>query len=118
MTPEEYLKRAVERPASHLNRKVADCDEALRLDPDNPIAQAHRSYYRLMQSLPDGAIADFAEVIRRNPNEAYGYFLRGSAYYVQREWEPAIADLTEAIRCDPTYTLAYECRALVMDRKL
>ncbi len=91
---------------------LADCDEAIRLDPNSPLAYEVRGAVRSARDEYDKAVADFSQVIRLRPDEAAAYGHRGAAYTALRQFPRAIADFTEAIRKDPKDAAAYTSRAM------
>jgi tetratricopeptide (TPR) repeat protein len=86
---------------------IADCSEAIRLDPKYVNAYCNRGAAYGNKREYDNAIADYNEAIDLDPNEANAYCNRGAVYGEKREWNKAIADLTEAIRLNPKYVGAY-----------
>ena len=90
---------------------LADCDEAIRLAPKDPVARSIRgAVYSAMQNY-DKAIADFDEVVRLQPNDGSSYHDRGAARMFQRDFDRAIADFNKAIQLDPKNTDALNGRA-------
>ena len=103
------------RAAAYVNKDendkaIADCTEAIRLNPKDALAYGNRATARLRKGDDDKAIADCTEAIRLNRKDASVYSNRGR-YLNKGENDKAIADCTEAIRFDPTYALAYGNRA-------
>ncbi len=68
----------------NLGNAIADCTEAIRLDPKNAVAYLFRgtayAATRTTGSDYDKAIADFTEAIRLDPKNAYAYRCRGEVY--------------------------------------
>jgi tetratricopeptide (TPR) repeat protein len=60
-------------------RTIADCTQAIRLDPD---AYHYRKRGRAYEEMKDydKAIADFGEAIRLDPKDPYSYDLRADSY--------------------------------------
>jgi len=76
-------------------------DEAIRLEPSDPVARYNRglAYQELRQ--PDKAIADHNEAIRLNPNFALAYLERGNAHADQKRRKEATDDYKKAKALDP-----------------
>ncbi len=101
--PHNYAMRAMvllferEDPAHAL----ADCDGAIRLDPQNAFARGVRGAVRAATQDLDNAIADFTEVIRLTPGQPDAYRDRGVARLSNQDFDGAVSDFNEAIRLDP-----------------
>jgi tetratricopeptide (TPR) repeat protein len=96
---------------------LADCDEAVRLDPKDPIARRIRGAVHSAIQNHDKAMIDFDEVVKLRPNEAASYHDRGTARMYQREFDQAIADFTQAIRLNPKAAATYISRAAALLEK-
>jgi tetratricopeptide (TPR) repeat protein len=94
-------------------RAIADCDEAIALDPNLPIAYSNRSNADQEKGDLDRAIADSDQAIRLDPKFANGYYNRGAAYARKDDFDRAIADFDQAIRLDPKFIDAYYSRGTV-----
>jgi tetratricopeptide (TPR) repeat protein len=98
------------------DRALADCNEAIRLDPKYAAADNNRgNAYRAKGDL-DRAIADYNEAIRLDPKFALAYNNRGNAYWDKGDLDRAIADYN-AIRLDSKYALAYNNRGIAYRAK-
>jgi tetratricopeptide (TPR) repeat protein len=80
---------------------LADCDEAIRLDPKDVLARRIRGAARAAGQDFDKAIADFSEIIRLTPQDPDAYRDRGNARISVQDVDGGIADFNEAIRLDP-----------------
>ena len=89
---------------------IAECTEAIRLDPNNAWGYCLRGDAHLGKGDYNSAIADYTQAIQLEPNQARAYFGRGEAYLSKRDYDSAIADYTEAIRLDPKNAAAYSRR--------
>jgi tetratricopeptide (TPR) repeat protein len=72
---------------------IADCTEAIKIDPKYGWAYRGVAYYGLHEY--DAALADHAEAIRVNSRDAWAYARRGMTWTEKGEFDQAIADLTE-----------------------
>jgi S1-C subfamily serine protease/lipoprotein NlpI len=106
------LRAAAHGNAGDYDSAIADCTEAIRIDPKYAFAYIMRGQAYLQKGDYDSAIADFTEVIRREPTDADAYYGRGKAYNGKGDYDSAIADFTEVIRLDPTRAWAYFCRSV------
>jgi lipoprotein NlpI len=95
------------------DRAIADCTEAIRLDPKYAFAYNNRCFANALKGDYDRAIVDCTEAIQLDPKYAFAYNNRGLVYNAKDDDDRAIADYTEAIRLDPKYALAYKNRARV-----
>ena len=80
---------------------LADCNEALRMEPESAIGYNRRGLIWYQMKRYDTAIDDFTQAIRLDANFAYAYYNRGLARRAKGDTEPADADKAEAIRLDP-----------------
>jgi tetratricopeptide (TPR) repeat protein len=84
--------------SSEHDRVIADCTEAIRLNPRDCSAYARRGAAYRMKGEYDRAIADCTEAIRLNPNEFAALSDRGVAYRITGDHHRAIADCSDARR--------------------
>lgn len=104
--------RTEEAHEQYLRHEIAECDAALRHDPDYRTAYWHRAdCYRELGDF-DKALADYTHLIQLVPNteSAEVYYGRGSVRQEIEDFEQAIADYTEAIKRRRTFTVAYRER--------
>ena len=87
------------------DKAIADCNEAIRLDPKYALAYNNRGNAWHDKKNYDKAIADYNEAIRLDPTYAFAYNNRGDAWYDKKDYDKAIADFNEAIRLDPKLAL-------------
>jgi lipoprotein NlpI len=107
------LRGEIYRDRKDYKGAIADCTEAIRLDPEfAPAYNTRGNAYSDMKDY-DRAIADYSEAIRLDPNNASEFVSRGNAYYDLKDDVRAIADYTEAIRLDPGNTDAYASRGWI-----
>jgi TonB family protein len=96
---------------------IKDLDEALRLDPTNPVWYDARGLAYSYSGQHARAIEDYNRAIELSS-------MAPASYYNNRGWalnetghpEKAIADLTRALNIEPGYQVAYENRALASYR--
>ena len=79
---------------------VAECTEAIRLDPDHPHARIERGDLKSRQGQYEGAIADYDQAIRLDPRNAEAYLNRSLEKSELGRHDEAIADLDRAMRLD------------------
>jgi serine/threonine protein kinase/Flp pilus assembly protein TadD len=92
-------------------RAIADCTEAIRLNPRDTRAWAARGEAHRLAEQFDRAIADCTEAIRIDPTCAEAYVTRGTAHRIKGDHAQAIADCTEAIRLNRGNVTAWYNRA-------
>jgi tetratricopeptide (TPR) repeat protein len=115
--PHNYVMRAMlvlvrRGDAEHA---LADCDQAVRLDPRYAPAYSIRGAVYDFQRDKNNALADLSMVIRLRPEDPLSYIARGNARLAWRQLGAAIADFNEAIRLNPNASAAYMSRALAWE---
>ena len=85
----------------HLEEALADCNEALRLAPDDPGTLDSRGFTYLKLGLFAQAIADYDAALARNPRGPGSLYGRGLARLGQNDPEGGRADLAAAKALDP-----------------
>jgi tetratricopeptide (TPR) repeat protein len=117
---------------------IEDYDEAIRLDPENPIpfnnrgnAWANKEDARVGRpqdarepakpveggqpvarqgEMIERAFADFDEALRLDPDYADAFNNRGTTWSDRRHYRKALADYAEAVRLDPKHAIAFDNR--------
>jgi tetratricopeptide (TPR) repeat protein len=89
------------------DKAIADCNEALRLEPTSVIAYNLRGVVYMNKGNIEKALTDFNETLRLNSKYQQAYYNRGLCYFKKGENNKAITDFTEAIRLDPKDAKAY-----------
>jgi tetratricopeptide (TPR) repeat protein len=100
-----------------LDRVIQGYDQAIRLDPKNPIGYVSRGIAFNSKGEIDRAFAEFNEAIRLDPKNAVGYVSRGAAYNSKGDRDRAIQDYDKAIELDPKNIFAYVARGDVHKSK-
>jgi len=96
---QDYNERsATDMQKGDYDKAIADCDEAIRLDPQLAAAYNNRGSAYLWKRDYDKAIADCDLAIRLNPKDARAHTNRGIAYLFKRDYDKAIADCDLAIQ--------------------
>ena len=80
---------------------IADCSEAIRLDPRNPALFLERAEARCAVGRFEEAIADFDRAIRLDPAHAGAYLGRCRAKSELGRHEEAVEDYDRAVQLDP-----------------
>ena len=93
--------------AGELDEAIAECSEAIRLNPKDATAYWTRGDAYTKKGDYDTAIADYTEAIRLDPQNALAYGGRAFAYKWKYDYDQAIADFTVVIRLDPKDATAY-----------
>jgi serine/threonine protein kinase len=96
---------------------VADCTEAIRLDPSLARAYSTRGSAHRMRGQLDLAVADCGEAIRLDTAAVLAYFNRGEAYRLRGDLDRAVADFTRAVELDPAYSWAHGSRGAAKQQK-
>ncbi len=111
--PHNYAMRALVLLAEREDPQhaLADCNEAVRLAPKDPVARSIRGAVHSATQNYDKAIADFDEVVRLRPKDGASYHDRGAARMFKRDLDGAIADFDQAIRLNPKDSSSFVSRA-------
>jgi Mlc titration factor MtfA (ptsG expression regulator)/Tfp pilus assembly protein PilF len=104
--------RSEEAHEQYLRHAIAECDAALRHDPDYRPAYWHRAECCSSLGEFDKALADYTHLIQLVPKGelADAYYERGWVQREMEDFEQAIADFSEAIRHRPGVAAAYRER--------
>jgi tetratricopeptide (TPR) repeat protein len=97
-----YTNRGVEYERKQdYEHAIADYDQAIKVDPKNPLPFNNRgNAYSSMGDL-DHAIADYDQAIKLNPKYAEAFFNRGLAKRKKSDWSGADADIAQARELQP-----------------
>jgi tetratricopeptide (TPR) repeat protein len=96
-----------------LDKALADCNAALRLDPGNPSWLDSRGLVELRMGVFDKSIADYDDALRLRPTEAWSLYGRGLAELRKGLTAPGQADLKAATALRPR--LPEEARAIGLE---
>lgn len=100
------------------DKAIADCNEALRLNPKNAYAYGARGGAWGAKNENDKAIADCNEAIRLDPKDVTAHNSRASAWLGKRQYDKALADYDELLRLDPKNPVAGNDRRNLWEMKL
>jgi len=92
------------------DRAIADCNEAIRLDPKLANAYLNRGKAYSDKDDFDRAIADYDQAIKLNPKSSMAYNNLCDAYLDKGDNDRAITNCNQAIGLDPKFALAYRNR--------
>ena len=92
--------------ARELPQALGDCNDALKLLPNDPLTLERRGFVYIRLALYDKAIADFDAVLQRNPLYAMALYGRGVAKRRKYD-ETAEADLSTAQQLRPDIVELY-----------
>jgi carboxyl-terminal processing protease len=107
---EALRKASRDKKAGRLDDAIADCNEALRIDPGRAAAYEGRASVYDLQKRYKAALADLDEAIRLDP--AYEPYLqeRGKVHIDMGDPAGALPDYEGAVRLDPDKAAAYSDR--------
>jgi tetratricopeptide (TPR) repeat protein len=109
----DSLNSAVEHGLKgNYDRAIADCSEAIELDPKLAAAYSERGKAYAAKGNTQRAIADYNEAIKLDPEHAAAYRNRGRVHFAEGDNDRAIADYTEAIKLDPNDAETYFARGM------
>ena len=128
-----YIKRSQALTyIQDFDRAIADCGEAIRLDPDN----SEKLLMEIDGLRETGTVETYTDLIRRDPSNAAAYFLRGRLRFSDRYSSlgtvalaqinedtdnlvlaEAMADFGEVIRLVPNNVVAHFWRGVIRERQ-
>jgi tetratricopeptide (TPR) repeat protein len=92
------------------DRAIADCNDAIRLDPKLANAYVNRGKAYSDKDDFDRAIADYDHAIELNPKSSMAYNNLCDAYLDKGNNHQAITNCNQAIELDPKFAVAYRNR--------
>jgi tetratricopeptide (TPR) repeat protein len=99
------------------DRAMADCDQAIKLDPKSSLGYHNRGVIWHDKGNLDRAIADYDRAIQLDSKSSLSYRMRGIAWDGKGDDNRAISDFNEAIRLDPENARAYFNRGNIWSKK-
>ena len=91
-------------------------DNAVRVDPKNPVALHAKAEYLTSKDDLNGAIALYKEINTADPQYEDGYFNAGLLYMELDSFNQAYTQFDLALKVSPTYIKAYAFRALAAEK--
>ncbi|NEP63359.1 MAG: tetratricopeptide repeat protein [Symploca sp. SIO2G7] len=99
----------------HHQQQLAKLEQAIKHNPEDEKAIAHRGeVYRLMGRYEE-ALADFDQAIKLKPEYYWAIAHRGEIYYHKEEYEKALADFNRALQVEPNYLWAIAHRGVTYE---
>jgi len=97
-----YTNRGVEyEKKREFDKAIADHDQAIKVDPKNPLAYNNRgNAYAAKQDFAH-AVADYDAAIKLNPKYAEAYYNRGLAKRAKGDWAAGDVDIAQAKSLQP-----------------
>ncbi len=95
----------------HFDLAIEDCDNAIKMQPDNVMAYFNRGVSMAWLSQYKKMLSDNDKVIRLAPYFFEPYYNRAVANYKLGRCDDAIEDLEKVIQFDAEYSAAYHVRA-------
>ena len=95
---------------------IADCDEAIKLDPTNDEAYSVRGFAKTKLGRHTESLADLDEAIFLNSGVALNFSNRGYLKNELGNHKEALIDLTEAIRLDASNSVTFSNRGFANSR--
>ena len=99
------------------DKAIADCTEAIRLDPKYALAYQTVACLREARATTTKRLPTAPRPFASIRNAPLAYLNRGVPTRTKGDYDKAIADFTEAIRLDPKYAQAYYHRGVVYGKK-
>ncbi len=87
--------------------RVADMDEAIRLNPSSEDALVKRAYVRMHLGNMEGAVNDTIAAAKISPRSALAYFARGVIWSYFAQHDRAVQDFNEALALDQSHWYAF-----------
>ncbi|MBX3433866.1 MAG: tetratricopeptide repeat protein [Pirellulales bacterium] len=91
-------------------RRLADMDQAIELEPENPRFRLARAALLRQDKNLDQALADVATVLADNPDELAAYLLQSEILREQQKYDDALAVLEKATIAVPDSPVPYQQR--------
>ncbi len=115
---EAYNNRALTlKDRGQLDKAIADCDEAILLQPKSYLAYATRGLIRRLKGDLRGSLADLNKAVELNPRSPIALTFRGDALREAGDDDRAMKDFNEAILILPDFVAAYTGRGLTYEKR-
>jgi tetratricopeptide (TPR) repeat protein len=106
-----YVHRGISwTEKSNFDEAIADFNQAIKLEPNFPLAFNERGRAWMEKAEYQKAIADLNEAIRLEPKFQLAYNNRGAVWSRMEEHDKAIEDFNKAIKLYPKFRSAYSNR--------
>jgi tetratricopeptide (TPR) repeat protein len=113
ITADELIKRGITQgEEGHYADAIKEFDQAIELEPDNPLIYFSRGRVNLDHGTLEQAVSDFGEAIRLKPDYFDAYLNRGIAFRELGKYDRSSTDISRAIHLNPESALAYYERGL------
>lgn len=100
---EEAFQRAVQHENENdLDKALEDCNEALRLAPEDLGYLAARAHLYEEMRNPEKAMADSARILERDPTNMFARVLRGRIFERAGDADKALIEFNTAVQQNPT----------------
>ena len=93
-----------------LDQAIRDYDEAVKLDPKDPVALNNRGNALLKKGQSVRAISDYDQSIRLDDKQPGTYFSRAIALESRRQYVAAVTDYDHVMRLQPANVAAWNSR--------
>lgn len=114
--PEGYSKALVARAAyqEDKEKRMADYDEAIRVDKTNVLAWRDRGRMKLANGKPTEAVEDFMHLLEQNPEDEVALQSAAEALADLGEFSKAREHLDQLIKLNPNEPSGYSLRARLL----
>ena len=114
--PPTTIAAAPGPPRARTTARIADLDQAIKLDPRLADAYINRGNAKRERLDLAAAVADYTLAISLSPNAALAYYNRAWAHYLAGESAEALADADRAIDVDDHSASAFSTRGLIREK--
>lgn len=114
---EAYNNRALAlKDQGKLEEAIADCDEAMLLNPKFYLAWANRGMLKRLKGDLWGSLNDLNEAVELNPHSPIALTFRGDTLRESGDFDRAMKDFNEAILILPDFAAAFTGRGLNFEK--
>ena len=107
-------KAARFRSMGQLEAALEECNQAIRLQPNNAIAYNNRGAILYEMGRYEGALEDYDRAIQHQLDYAIAYNNRGNTLYEMDRYEEALEDMNHAIMLQPDNAKFYDSRGVTL----